>query len=123
MLKVFDVWVSGTSTAETSVDIDLRTRQYIPEDSELHSCRCENLKSHIQPLMLSADGKGDPELSHITQNSQVTVQWLLKNYEAADDVSLPQSTLYAHYLKHCSENESCAVNTPLFGKLMTSVFP
>jgi hypothetical protein len=31
---------------ETSVDIQLRTRQYIPEDSELHTRRCENLKSH-----------------------------------------------------------------------------
>jgi hypothetical protein len=31
---------------ETSVDIQLRTRQYIPEDSELHTRRRENLKSH-----------------------------------------------------------------------------
>jgi hypothetical protein len=30
----------------TSVDIQLRTRQYIPEDSELHTRRRENLKSH-----------------------------------------------------------------------------
>jgi hypothetical protein len=29
-----------------SVDIQLRTRQYIQEDSELHTCRRENLKSH-----------------------------------------------------------------------------
>jgi hypothetical protein len=35
------------STSETSVDIQLRTRQYIPEDSELHTRRRENLKSHI----------------------------------------------------------------------------
>jgi hypothetical protein len=33
-------------TSETSVDIQLRTRQYIPEDSELHTRRRENLKSH-----------------------------------------------------------------------------
>jgi hypothetical protein len=33
-------------TSETSADIDLRTRQYIPEDSELHTRRRENLKSH-----------------------------------------------------------------------------
>jgi hypothetical protein len=31
-------------TSETSVDIQLRTRQYIPEDSELHTRRRENLK-------------------------------------------------------------------------------
>jgi hypothetical protein len=28
-------------------DIQLRTRQYIPEDCELHTRRRENLKSHI----------------------------------------------------------------------------
>jgi hypothetical protein len=33
-------------TSETSVDIQLRRRQYIPEDSELHTSRRENLKSH-----------------------------------------------------------------------------
>jgi len=32
--------------SETSVDIQLRTWQYIPEDSELHTRRRENLKSH-----------------------------------------------------------------------------
>jgi hypothetical protein len=34
-------------TSETSIDIQLRTRQYIPEDCELHTRRFENLKSHI----------------------------------------------------------------------------
>jgi hypothetical protein len=33
-------------TSETSVNIQLRTRQYIPEDSELHTRHRENLKSH-----------------------------------------------------------------------------
>jgi hypothetical protein len=33
-------------TSETSVDIQLRRRQYIPEDSELHNRRRENFKSH-----------------------------------------------------------------------------
>jgi hypothetical protein len=33
-------------TSEISVDIQLRTRQYIPEDSELHTRRRENFKSH-----------------------------------------------------------------------------
>jgi hypothetical protein len=32
---------------ETSVDIQLRTWQYIPEDSELHTRRREKLKSHM----------------------------------------------------------------------------
>jgi hypothetical protein len=33
-------------TSETSVDIQFKTRQYIPEYSELHTRRCKNLKSH-----------------------------------------------------------------------------
>jgi hypothetical protein len=36
-------------TSETSVDIQLKTRQYIPEYSELHTRRSENLKSKILP--------------------------------------------------------------------------
>jgi hypothetical protein len=35
--------------------IQLRTRQYIPEDSELHTRRRENLKSHI--YFLTINGK------------------------------------------------------------------
>jgi hypothetical protein len=32
--------------SETSVDIEFRTSQYIPEYSELHTRRRENLNSH-----------------------------------------------------------------------------
>jgi hypothetical protein len=38
--------LEAARTSETSVDIQLRTRQYIPEDSELYTRRRENLKSH-----------------------------------------------------------------------------
>jgi hypothetical protein len=34
--------MEAAHTSETSVDIQLRTRQYIPEDSELHTRRREN---------------------------------------------------------------------------------
>jgi hypothetical protein len=33
--------------SETSVHIQRTTRRYIPDDSTLHSHRCENLKSHF----------------------------------------------------------------------------
>jgi hypothetical protein len=39
--------VEAARTSETSVDIQLRTRQYIPEDSELHTLRRENLRFHV----------------------------------------------------------------------------
>jgi hypothetical protein len=40
--------MEAARTSETSVDIQLRTRHYIPEDSELHTRRRENLKSHMK---------------------------------------------------------------------------
>jgi hypothetical protein len=38
-------------TSEMSVNIYLTTQQYIPEDSELHTCHCGNLKSHVNVLV------------------------------------------------------------------------
>jgi hypothetical protein len=36
------VMMEAACTSEMSVDIQLRTQQYIPEDSELHTHRHEN---------------------------------------------------------------------------------
>jgi hypothetical protein len=46
IIGVIDLMMEAARTSETSVDIELRTRQCIPEDSELHTRRHENLKSH-----------------------------------------------------------------------------
>jgi hypothetical protein len=46
-MRLIAMMMEAASTSETSVDIQLRTRQYIPEDSELHTRRRENLKSHM----------------------------------------------------------------------------
>ncbi|XP_045493029.1 MHC class II regulatory factor RFX1 [Colias croceus] len=51
-----------------------------------------------------------------------TVQWLLDHYETAEGVSLPRSTLYAHYLRHCATHRLEPVNAASFGKLIRSVF-
>ncbi|XP_050511778.1 DNA-binding protein RFX2 isoform X1 [Diabrotica virgifera virgifera] len=61
-------------------------------------------------------------LGHATRVAPATVQWLLENYETAEGVSLPRSTLYAHYLRHCAENKLEPVNAASFGKLIRSVF-
>ncbi|XP_055697324.1 DNA-binding protein RFX2 isoform X2 [Phlebotomus papatasi] len=50
------------------------------------------------------------------------VAWLVENYETAEGVSLPRSTLYNHYMRHCNENKLDAVNAASFGKLIRSVF-
>ncbi|XP_023723000.1 DNA-binding protein RFX2 isoform X3 [Cryptotermes secundus] len=70
----------------------------------------------------SLDGDGHPNLSHTTRISPATVQWLMQNYEVAEGVSLPRSTLYNHYLRHCNENKLDPVNAASFGKLIRSVF-
>jgi hypothetical protein len=42
-LSLLALMMEAARTSETSVQIQLRTRQYIPEDSELHTRRRENL--------------------------------------------------------------------------------
>uniref|UniRef100_T1JBB3 RFX-type winged-helix domain-containing protein n=1 Tax=Strigamia maritima TaxID=126957 RepID=T1JBB3_STRMM len=69
----------------------------------------------------SVDGDGH-HLTHATRVSPQTVQWLLDNYETAEGVSLPRSTLYNHYLRHCAEHKIDPVNAASFGKLIRSVF-
>jgi hypothetical protein len=42
---IITLMMEASCTSETSVNIQLKTQQYIPEDSELHTSRRENLKS------------------------------------------------------------------------------
>ncbi|XP_058228671.1 MHC class II regulatory factor RFX1a isoform X5 [Hemibagrus wyckioides] len=79
--------------------------------------------------MLSSGGGSSSSTSgngqSYSQNARVspaTVQWLLDNYETAEGVSLPRSTLYCHYLLHCQEQKLEPVNAASFGKLIRSVF-
>lgn len=84
----------------------------------------------------TVDGDGAP-LTHTTRASPITnhtplaelsnlhtkeVQWLIDNYETAEGVSLPRSTLYFHYLRHCQEQGLDPMNPASFGKLIRSVF-
>lgn len=61
-----------------------------------------------------------PKLLPIRNHFQVA--WLMENYETAEGVSLPRSTLYNHYMRHCNEHKLDAVNAASFGKLIRSVF-
>ncbi|XP_071434219.1 DNA-binding protein RFX2 isoform X2 [Pithys albifrons albifrons] len=61
-------------------------------------------------------------LSHTSRSSPATLQWLLDNYETAEGVSLPRSSLYNYYLRHCQEHKLDPVNAASFGKLIRSVF-
>ena len=80
------------------------------------------------PSFISPTGPGEQQdlaghsLSYATRVSPATIQWLIANYETAEGVSLPRSTLYNHYLKHCTDSKQDPVNAASFGKLIRSVF-
>ncbi|XP_051540670.1 transcription factor RFX3-like isoform X2 [Myxocyprinus asiaticus] len=65
---------------------------------------------------------GSTPHTQTTRASPATLQWLLDNYETAEGVSLPRSTLYSHYLRHCQEQKLDPVNAASFGKLIRSIF-
>jgi hypothetical protein len=65
--------MEAARTSETSVDIQLRTRQYIPEDSGLHTRRRENLKSHKLKTSMHKLLKMAPETS---KSSGVNNTWV-----------------------------------------------
>uniref|UniRef100_A0A8C2DE25 Transcription factor RFX3 n=2 Tax=Cyprinus carpio TaxID=7962 RepID=A0A8C2DE25_CYPCA len=70
----------------------------------------------------SMDGSAPHSAAQTTRASPATLQWLLDNYETAEGVSLPRSTLYNHYLRHCQEQKLDPVNAASFGKLIRSIF-
>lgn len=53
---------------------------------------------------------------------QSKVLSLDKKFPTCLGVSLPRSTLYAHYLRHCATHRLEPVNAASFGKLIRSVF-
>uniref|UniRef100_A0A8C2R1L0 RFX-type winged-helix domain-containing protein n=1 Tax=Capra hircus TaxID=9925 RepID=A0A8C2R1L0_CAPHI len=82
---------------------------------------------HVYPSQVQYVEGGDASYtaSHSSDSSMPLgpqVQWLLDNYETAEGVSLPRSTLYCHYLLHCQEQKLEPVNAASFGKLIRSVF-
>ncbi|PNF16689.1 hypothetical protein B7P43_G05422 [Cryptotermes secundus] len=50
------------------------------------------------------------------------VQWLLTNFESAQGVSIPRSTLYTYYLHHCDENKLKPLPASSLGKIINKVF-
>jgi regulatory factor X 1/2/3 len=70
----------------------------------------------------SLDGDGHSCLSLTSRTSLSAVEWLLKNFELAEGVSLPRSTLYNHYLRYCKENQLKPITQASLGKVITKVF-
>ncbi|GBL93277.1 Transcription factor RFX3 [Araneus ventricosus] len=94
-------------------------------------CVIQTLHSPHDTSQLQLTSQQNQTQSQPTHHSQhqnvrdmdiIHVQWLIDNYETAEGVSLPRSTLYNHYLRHCSEHKLDPVNAASFGKLIRSVF-
>jgi hypothetical protein len=53
--------VKAVRNSETWVNFNVTTRRNIPEDSKLHTCRRENLKSHMRTLVRNSSMNGEKE--------------------------------------------------------------
>jgi regulatory factor X 1/2/3 len=70
----------------------------------------------------SLNGDGYPKLSPTTSTSMSPVEWLLQNFELAQDMSIPHSTMYKLYLHYCNENKLKPLTVASLGKVINNVF-
>jgi predicted enzyme involved in methoxymalonyl-ACP biosynthesis len=47
IIRAMIALMKAVCISETSINFNVTTRRYIPEDSKLHTRRCKNLKSHM----------------------------------------------------------------------------
>ncbi|CAF99219.1 unnamed protein product [Tetraodon nigroviridis] len=115
----------ATQTARASpatIEMAIETLQ---KSEGLSSQRSSLLNSHrCDPahLALPRDPCANRSAEGLKTRVSPQLQWLLDNYETAEGVSLPRSTLYNHYLRHCQEQKLDPVNAASFGKLIRSIF-
>jgi hypothetical protein len=69
--------MEAARTSETLVNIHLRTRQYIPEDSDLHTRRRENLKSHTGNILSVALRSSEIKVT-VNQSAQFHVTTVMQ---------------------------------------------
>ncbi|OAF66037.1 DNA-binding protein RFX2 [Intoshia linei] len=92
-------------------------------DQQIHMN--QNMSQHVPGTYVAHRNtmqSGSHNINHTNRTAPITVRWLIENYETADGVSLPRSTLYNHYLHHCQDGDMEPMNPASFGKLIRSVF-
>ena len=72
----------------------------IGDPNTLNAAANHNDNSDIAEPLTEEQKFKNPSLSYATRVSPATINWLIENYETAEGVSLPRSTLYTHYQKH-----------------------
>ena len=80
--------------------------------------------THDQDI-LEVDENGLSSFGSTSADLRATVvcNWLTDHYEPQENISLPRSVLYDHYLEFCQTQGSEPVNSATFGKIIRSVFP
>ncbi|CAC5390482.1 RFX4 [Mytilus coruscus] len=86
----------GRKRQDLSENIGTR---FCEEDDESKSATYTKLRSASKP-----------------HSTPLTLKWLEENYEIAEGVCIPRSTLYYHYLDYCEANDTQPVNAASFGK-------
>ncbi|GFT13340.1 transcription factor RFX4 [Nephila pilipes] len=74
----------------------------------------------------SRDLLNGPKQGHTllrAHSTPATLVWLEENYETAEGVCIPRSTLYMHYVDFCAKNYMQPVNAASFGKIIRQQFP
>jgi hypothetical protein len=92
--SIIALMIETARTSETSVDIQLRTRQYIPEDSELHTRRRENLKSYSNLFIRIYSGGGGVKFTKYFKKGA--------NYKSLGNSGLDPSLNLGHQPACCS---------------------
>lgn len=102
---------------------DLQSSPQTPNSSNTTLAGAQCINSANEHEM--DDNSMETDLSHMGGSNKIasaTIKWLSQNYETAEGVSLPRSTLYNHYIQHCNDSKIEPVNAASFGKLIRSVF-
>lgn len=73
--------------------------------------------SNTATCISSLDDDGQPDIS-----PNNPIGWLMKNFQLAEGMSVPRSTLYMFYLHHCNENNLTPLTASSLGKLISKIF-
>lgn len=82
---------------------------------------------HLDGTLGASDANGGGLLSYGSTSADlraaIVSNWLTDHYEPHENISLPRSVLYDHYLEFCHAQHTEPVNSATFGKIIRSVFP
>ena len=99
-----------------------QTNQMMSSSGKLNQTNGQSAKGNHQLKHYSTKTTNDRKLLR-PHSTPTTLIWLEENYEIADGVCIPRSTLYLHYVDFCSKHCIQPVNAASFGKIIRQKFP